>query len=81
MNAFTLVMLLIMIAGAVVCYLIASRSGMSTIWWPMFGFILPVVAILVLLLVLWIRSRRQGEPTPDDESETDDSPSLTPADA
>ena len=65
-------MLLGMVVGAVVCYLIASRNNMSTIWWPMFGFILPILATLVTIAVAVLRSRRstnsdtepQEAPTP-----------------
>lgn len=67
MDMFTLWMLLAMIVGAVVCYVIASRNQLSTIWWPMFGFILPLVGIVVTIIVAVAKSKKSTKQEPSEE--------------
>jgi ABC-type uncharacterized transport system permease subunit len=58
-DTFTVGMLLAMVVGAIVCYVVANRNQMSTIWWPMFGFILPLLGVIVTIIVAVLKSKRR----------------------
>lgn len=43
------------ILGAWFCYFIAERNGMNRIGWPILGFLLPLLGIVITLIVAFVR--------------------------
>ena len=49
--------LLVAIASAYFCYFIAARNNMSKIGWPVLGFILPMVGLVLTLVVAYTKQK------------------------
>lgn len=49
--------LLIAIVSAYICYVIAERNGMNKIGWPIFGFLFPLIGLVVTLIVAMSRQK------------------------
>ncbi|MDA9913179.1 hypothetical protein N9D66_01830 [Candidatus Nanopelagicales bacterium] len=64
---FPAIMLIIMIIGAVICYLIAGRNDMSTIFYPMVGFIVPVIGTVLVVIFALLKGRKAEKSAADDE--------------
>lgn len=48
--------LIVSIVSAALCYLIASRNGMNKVGWPILGFILPLIGLIITFAVAFAKT-------------------------
>lgn len=48
--------LIVSIVSAALCYLIASRNGMNKVGWPILGFILPLIGLVITFAVAFAKT-------------------------
>ncbi len=53
---FSLSGLVIAVLSAALCYVIASRNGMNKVGWPVLGFLLPLIGIIVTFAIAFAKT-------------------------
>lgn len=48
--------LIVSIVSAALCYVIASRNGMNKVGWPILGFILPLIGLVITFAVAFAKT-------------------------
>jgi hypothetical protein len=49
--------LVVSVAGAWFCYFIAERNNMNKIGWPILGFLLPLIGVIITMVVAFTKQR------------------------
>lgn len=52
-----LIGLIFAILSAAFCYFVAERNNMSTIGWPILGFFVPLIGIILTLVVAFAKNK------------------------